>query len=247
MKIARLSFLQKILAICREFDILVIFDEVMTGFGRTGEMFAFEKILKYSDCKPENSKPFYAEKDFFDNFYCIPDIIVLSKVITNGLFPFGITACNSRVYKPFYSSDNSKTFLHSHSHTGNPIICASAVANLKVLQEEKTISRIKQIEIFLSQFASDLHLKYRSGSEECLIEKIRFCGTILAFDVSQDAFYKIKNRLFDGSEFKEFLLANKNIYIRPIKNSIFIIPPYIITVKQLRKYLNIIIESLYLM
>ena len=114
--------LKKLLDLCKKHSVLSIADEVMTGFGRTGKMFAMEYVQ---------------EK---------PDIVCLSKGITAGFMPFGTTTCTSEIYNAFYSDDVMKTFFHGHSYTGNPLACAIACASLDVFETEKTLEKITQIE-----------------------------------------------------------------------------------------------------
>jgi len=110
MKMCRPEFLKKLKKISLKFPVLLIYDEVMTGFGRTGELFA---------CLKSETEP---------------DLICLSKGITGGFLPFAVTVCSDRVYDTFYSDDPLKTFWHGHSYTANPIGCAAGIASLSLLQ-----------------------------------------------------------------------------------------------------------------
>lgn len=100
----------------------LIADEVMTGFGRTGRMFAIEHAA------------------------ITPDIVCLSKGITGGFLPLGATVCRDHIYDVFLSSDPERTFFHGHSYTANPIACAAALASLDVFSNESTLERIAEIE-----------------------------------------------------------------------------------------------------
>src|SRR5689334_3300968 len=106
MKMYSADVLAELSAVCRSYGIFVIADEVMTGFGRTGTMFACEQAG------------------------VAPDLMCLSKGLTGGFLPMGVTLATTEIYDAFYSSDRSKTFFHSSSFTGNAIACAAAVANL---------------------------------------------------------------------------------------------------------------------
>jgi len=106
------SILEKLVALAKKEDVLCIADEVMTGFGRTGPLFASEYLF---------------EK---------PDIICLSKGITGGYMPMGATACNEKIEQAFLDKDPGKTFFHGHSYTGNPLACAIANASLDLLLTE---------------------------------------------------------------------------------------------------------------
>jgi adenosylmethionine---8-amino-7-oxononanoate aminotransferase len=122
MIIHPIDSVQRLQQTCAQHDVLFIADEVFTGFGRTGRMFA---------C---------------DHAGVAPDIMCLSKGITGGFLPLAATACSERIYEGFYSSDRSRTFFHGHSYSGNPIGCAAAVASLKIFQTEPVFDRIAMIE-----------------------------------------------------------------------------------------------------
>lgn len=111
MRMCSEEFLQKIHWVNRQFEVLLIFDEVMTGFGRTGDYFA---------CLKSQVEP---------------DIICLSKGITGGFMPLSATVCSDDIYESFNSDEPIKTFWHGHSYTGNPLGCAAGVASWKLLVE----------------------------------------------------------------------------------------------------------------
>ena len=112
MKMYRPELLAEIAACCRQHGILLIADEVMTGFGRTGTMFACEQAG------------------------IAPDLMCLSKGLTGGFLPMGVTLATGEIFDSFYSTERAKTFFHSSSYTGNAIACAAAVANLEIWERE---------------------------------------------------------------------------------------------------------------
>ncbi|WP_299758255.1 adenosylmethionine--8-amino-7-oxononanoate transaminase [uncultured Pontibacter sp.] len=114
--------LNHMLKICRSNDILTIADEVMTGFGRTGRLFASEYL-------PEQ-----------------PDMVCLSKGLTGGTMALGATSCNEKIYEAFLHDDKSKTLFHGHSYTANPVACAAGLASMDLLLTEETQQSIKHIE-----------------------------------------------------------------------------------------------------
>ena len=116
------EFLQRIRQLCTQHDVLLIADEVLTGFGRSGRMFACELAG------------------------IVPDIMCLSKGLTGGFLPLAATVCTSRVHESFYSPDRSRTFFHGHSYTANPLGCAAAIASLKIFDNEPVFERIAAIE-----------------------------------------------------------------------------------------------------
>jgi adenosylmethionine-8-amino-7-oxononanoate aminotransferase len=117
-----IEFLQRVGALCSEFGVLLIADEVLTGFGRCGRMFASERAG------------------------IVPDIMCLSKGLTGGFLPMGATVCTGAIHETFYSVDRSRTFFHGHSYTANPLGCAAGVASLKIFESEPVFERIAAIE-----------------------------------------------------------------------------------------------------
>ncbi len=115
------EFLQRVRKLCAQHKVLLIADEVLTGFGRTGRMFACERAG------------------------IVPDIMCLSKGITGGFLPLGATVCTNAVREVFRSGDRMKTFFHGHSYTGSPLACAAGIASLKIFESEPVFERIAAI------------------------------------------------------------------------------------------------------
>jgi adenosylmethionine---8-amino-7-oxononanoate aminotransferase len=134
MRMCRPEFLQQLRTLATEFNTLIIFDEVMTGFGRTGADFA---------CKKAQVQP---------------DLICLSKGITGGFLPLAVTVATEKIYESFYSDDPTKTLYHGHSYTANPIGCAAALASLELLIEHEPV--YTQMEIWHRQHLTELANKY---------------------------------------------------------------------------------------
>jgi adenosylmethionine-8-amino-7-oxononanoate aminotransferase len=128
------SALDVLLKKCQAKNVITIADEVMTGFGRTGKMFATD----YCQCKPE--------------------IVCLSKGLTGGFLPLGATVCSEKIHNAFLTSDKTKTFFHGHSYTANPTACSAALASLDVFENEKTFGKIEMISNFF-QMNRDLFEK----------------------------------------------------------------------------------------
>jgi adenosylmethionine-8-amino-7-oxononanoate aminotransferase len=112
---------KQIAKLCHKHDVFLIFDEVMTGFGRTGKMLAL------------------------DHTGISPDFLCLSKGLTGGSLPLSVTMTNENIYGAFLDSKKDKMFFHGHSFTGNPISCAAAVANFKVFENEHVLTRLESI------------------------------------------------------------------------------------------------------
>lgn len=115
------GFLKGVEQLCRQYDVLMIVDEVATGFGRTGELFA---------CEHEQVEP---------------DIMCLGKAITGGYLPLAATVTSQRIYDAFLSdAHGQKTFFHGHTYTGNQVVCALALENIQMIEEKHLIRHIQQ-------------------------------------------------------------------------------------------------------
>jgi adenosylmethionine-8-amino-7-oxononanoate aminotransferase len=195
--------------LCRKYNTLIIADEVMTGFGRTGPLFACEHI----------SVP--------------PDIVCLSKGLTGGAMPLGVTAATQEVFDAFYDDDRMKMLYHGHSFTANPTICAAALASMDLLLTDECAASRLRIAASHAEFASELN-----GHPK--ITAVRQTGTIIAMELMTDE-YSYHNSLRDT--LYQFFL-NKGIVMRPLGNIIYILPPYCITNEELRYIYSCIKELL---
>jgi adenosylmethionine-8-amino-7-oxononanoate aminotransferase len=128
--------LQKLHWVNRQYDTLLIFDEVMTGFGRTGDWFACAK----------------AQVE--------PDIICLAKGLTGGFLPLSVTVSSDEIYEAFNSEEPIKTFWHGHSYTANPLGCAAALASLKLLDTNQAAFKMMEQwhHLFIKQYLSDTQI-----------------------------------------------------------------------------------------
>lgn len=133
------EFLQKVRALCTKHDVLLIADEVLTGFGRTGKMFA---------CDVAN---------------VVPDLMCVSKGITGGFLAMGVTLCTDRVESAFRSENRMHTFYHGHSYTGNALACAAANENLRIFEDEPVFHRIATIAKIHAERLGDLRGMHRVG------------------------------------------------------------------------------------
>lgn len=133
MRMYSSEILDELTSIAHEFGSLVIFDEVMTGFGRTGELFAMDH------CQNK------------------PDIVALSKGLTAGVMAMGLTVASQEIFNAFLSEDKTKAFLHGHSFTANPIACAVACASLDLFEQTETIESIDSLVKWGSDFIEELN------------------------------------------------------------------------------------------
>lgn len=204
MKMYDAALMNELLACVQQHQIICIADEVMTGFGRTGKLFASE----YMQCKP--------------------DIVCLSKGLTGGTMALGATVCNQKIYDAFVSDDKLKTFFHGHSFTANPLACAAANASLDLLLKKGCFEKIEWITEQNKSLVNDLmhHLTFNSQSK---IKNLRMMGTILAFEINEGRDEYLNNI---AANITAASLA-RGIYIRPLGNTVYIMPPYCITEYEL--------------
>jgi len=202
-------YLDELLVAVKRNNILCIADEVMTGFGRTGKLFASEWMTE------------------------TPDIICLSKGLTGGTMALGVTACSERIYEAYNSRDPLQTFFHGHSFTANPLACTAALASLDLLLEKDCLERIAAIARCQQSFRDVLSLSPGVRQARCL-------GTIVAFEIEHGK----KEYLNEISAvFTQQALA-RNVYLRPLGNTVYLMPPYCITVAQLETVQSVVLEIL---
>lgn len=213
MRMCRPEFLQQLQQLVKEFGILLVYDEVMTGFGRTGELFATVKSATQ------------------------PDLICLSKGLSGGCLPLAVTVTTEAIYQAFYDDHLENAFFHSHSYTGNPLACATGVASLNLL--EQAPQSYQRLETLHRQFAA----QYLQNQP--LVENLRFCGTIMAFEIKTHP----KNSGQDGyfSDLapwlrREFLEAG--LLLRPLGHTVYLLPPYCVTDLELERIYQIIQQVL---
>lgn len=201
--------LSRLIQCCRQQDVLTIADEVMTGFGRTGTLFASEQVR---------------EK---------PDIICLSKGLTGGFLPLGVTACTTDIYNAFLGDQLPQAFLHGHSYTANPLACSSALASLDLLLENVCYVQREMI--------ADCHKEFcRQWQLHPKLKRCESLGTILALEYQTENssyFQPMRDRLY------HFFLS-KGILLRPLGNVLYILPPYCIQSEELELIYDQIILTL---
>lgn len=204
------EILSEMIGLCKKYNVITIADEVFTGFGRTGKWFA---------C---------------DYFQHKPDIICLSKGITGGFMPLGITAVSDAIYQAFYSDNAKHTFLHGHSYTGNPLACAAANASLDLFELENTLEKIEHICKQQKLFVENIQQYKKVRNARCF-------GTIAAIELQTEGDSNYFNT--KGKEAYQFLLK-RGIILRPLGNVIAIVPPYCISEKNLSAVYQSIIAYL---
>lgn len=191
--------LQALMRLCKQAGVITIANEVMTGCGRLGSYFACEKI----------DLP--------------PDIICLSKSLTGGMLPLGVTACRQELFDVFDSHDKKKAFLHGHSYCANPIGCAAALASLELLFsqscDQQRLSIEKSHKAALARFS---HFR--------CIERLEVIGTLMVIEIKANVDEGYHSLLRDHLY---CFYLDRGVHLRPLGNVIYFLPPYCITQQQL--------------
>jgi adenosylmethionine-8-amino-7-oxononanoate aminotransferase len=200
--------LKEMRQICQAAGVWFIADEVMTGWGRTGTLFACEQAG------------------------VSPDIVCYSKGLTGGALPLAVTLCRPEIFDAHFSHDRSRTFFHSSSYTANPIACAAAKANLDLWCDPAVLARIEAV----SMMQERALLPFRTDTR---FKDVRRTGTITALELDvRDSGYLagIGPRLLA-------FFANKGLLLRPLGNTIYVMPPYCITQADLDEIYEAIAEA----
>jgi adenosylmethionine---8-amino-7-oxononanoate aminotransferase len=193
------EFLAGVRRLCDEHGVLMIADEVLTGFGRTGRLFACEHAG------------------------VTPDIICLSKAVTGGYLPLGVTVATDRVYEAFLSQDRARTFFHGHSFTGNPLACALAIASLELIHETHAVAKVQLLETWLRRGLGPLTAHRAVGN-------VRVLGGVGIVELVTDKATKSAGGYLDdiGPRLSQAFL-DRGLLLRPLGNIVYAMPPYVIT------------------
>jgi adenosylmethionine-8-amino-7-oxononanoate aminotransferase len=209
MRMYPLWVLGELAQLCRRHGVFLIADEVMTGFGRTGSRFACEQ----ADVGP--------------------DLMCLSKGLTGGFLPMGVTLATAEIYDAFYAPDRAKMFFHSTSFTGNPIACAAALASLDIWDREPVFERIEAI---ARQHARRLPA-LRAHPD---VVDVRQTGTIAAIEIrvpESGYLSALAPRLYD-------FFIGRGVLLRPLGNVVYVLPPYCISSADLDRIYDVIHDAL---
>jgi adenosylmethionine-8-amino-7-oxononanoate aminotransferase len=188
-------YLQRARALCDQYQVHLIADEIAVGCGRTGSFFACEQAAIW------------------------PDFLCLSKGISGGYLPLSLVLTTDTVYQAFYDDATVRGFLHSHSYTGNPLACTAALATLELFHTKQVIARNHTRAQWLAEAAAPI-------AEHPAVSHLRQQGMILAFDVT--------TRVPDFSRRMHQQAMDRSILLRPIGNTVYWMPPYIIDEEQCR-------------
>lgn len=215
MKLWPRGLLKELRAFCTENGALLVVDEVMTGFGRTGKMFA---------CEHEG---------------VTPDLMAVAKGLTGGYLPLAATLTTEEIFAAFLGDYSEfKTFFHGHSYTGNQLGCAAALANLQVFEEERTLEKLQPMCERLRAGLEALRTLPHVGD-------VRHLGMVGAVELFKDVTTKEPFPLTDKMGMKVCAeMRQRGVLTRPIGNTIVLMPPYCISVAQLDRVLSVLAESI---
>ena len=208
------EYLAGVRRLCDKYGTLMIADEVLTGFGRTGTMFACE------------------------HGGVSPDIICLSKALTAGYLPLGATVATERIFEAFLSDDRRKTFFHGHSFAGNPLACAVGIASLKLFRERGVLERIRRLEQQLRALTAPL-IDLPCVGDVRVLGGVAIVELVRDKDTKDSGGYLdgIGPRL--SATFLE-----RGLLLRPLGNILYFMPPYVITDEQVHWALEQIADVL---
>jgi adenosylmethionine-8-amino-7-oxononanoate aminotransferase len=202
------GYLRAARELCDRFGVLLVCDEVATGFGRTGTMFA---------CEQEG---------------VAPDLMCLAKGITGGYLPLAATLATEKIYEGFLGSyEEFKTFFHGHTYTGNPLACAAALANLDVFEQERTLERLQPKIALLEELLAEV-----AAMDE--VAEVRQKGFMVGLDLGDhDDALRMGHRVTVEAR-------RRGAFIRPLGNTVVLMPPLSISEEELRELVAIARDSI---
>jgi adenosylmethionine---8-amino-7-oxononanoate aminotransferase len=202
------GYLREVRRLCDEHGVLLICDEVATGFGRTGTMFA---------CEQEQVSP---------------DLLCLAKGLTGGYMPLAATLATERIYEGFLGApEEQRTFFHGHTYTGNPLACAAALANLDAFERERTIEHLQPKIRLLRELLDEVERMPEVG-------EVRARGFMVGIDLGEhDPALRVGHRV-------TLEARRRGAIIRPLGETIVLMPPLSISKGDLRRLVEITAESI---
>lgn len=188
------EYLRRAAQICERYEVHLIADEIMTGFGRTGSLFACEQAS------------------------IRPDFMCLSKGITGGYLPLSVVLTTDDVYAAFYDNDTTRGFLHSHSYTGNVLACRAALCVLDIFRDDHVLAQNCLRARIMNDLAEPL-------AAHAKVNNFRQLGQIWAFEV--------EHKRDDFSRWFFTQALKRELLLRPIGNTVYFMPPYILTKEEM--------------
>jgi adenosylmethionine-8-amino-7-oxononanoate aminotransferase len=210
------TYVKALAELCRRDGILLVFDEVATGFGRTGKMFAAEHAG------------------------VTPDILCLAKGLTGGYLPLAATLTSEEIFAAFLGEYKEfKTFFHGHTYTGNPLGCAAALASLELFQRENSIEKMRPR---LAYLRKRLHEDFLSLPH---VSDVRQWGYMVGIELVEDKANR-RNYLPERRMGHKVILEARSdgVMIRPLGDVIVLMPPLSITDGELKTLLDVVFDSI---
>jgi adenosylmethionine-8-amino-7-oxononanoate aminotransferase len=206
---------QKVADLCRKYDVLLILDEIATGFGRLGNMVEY-----------------IAQKSF-------PDIVCFGKALNGGYFPIAVTLTHNGIFNAFLDDySNNRQLYHGHTYTGHPVGCAAALSNIELYKKYNLIDRIKENAKYLKSRLSEFQ-----GS--AVVADIRHKGLLAGIELAKDGkpIAQLANgERINYFIVKESL--RMGVHLRPLGNIMMIVPPLAIQRDDLEKIVSVQLEIL---
>ena len=210
IKIYSARFLKAARDLTKKYNIHLIDDEIAMGFGRTGKMFA---------CEHAGIEP---------------DMMCIAKGLSSGYYPIAMLCITTDIFNAFYADyKEGKSFLHSHTYSGNPLGCRIALEVLKIFKEENILKTINEKGSYLKNKMQE------TFKDKSYIKDIRNIGLIGAIELKDNLLPDVRV----GREIYNLALK-KGVFVRPIGNSVYFMPPYIITYEEIDKMLQVCKESI---
>src|SRR5690606_16323828 len=209
------GFLARLAAACRAHDVLLICDEVATGFGRTGTMFAVEQEG------------------------VVPDLLCLAKGITGGYLPLAATLANDRIFEAFLGPvESRRAFFHGHTYTGNPLACAAALASLDLFEANRVLERLQpKIDRLARGLAAIAELPH--------VGEVRQTGTMVGIELVRDRASKAPWPVEARMGHRVVLAARRRgVIVRPIGDVVILMPPLAISEEEIALLCDVTREAI---
>jgi adenosylmethionine---8-amino-7-oxononanoate aminotransferase len=208
------GWLTEVAALCKKYDVLLICDEVATGFGRTGTMFA---------CEQEGVSP---------------DLMAVAKGLSGGYLPLAATLTTERIFETFLGRyEDAKTFFHGHTYTGNPLACAAALANLELFDKERTLERMKPAMEALARGLERI-------AELPHVGDIRRRGMMVGVELVKDRRTREPYEFGARKGFEVCQAARRRgVLLRPLGNVVVLMPPLSLAVEEAALLTDAVFEA----
>jgi adenosylmethionine-8-amino-7-oxononanoate aminotransferase len=209
------GWLSGVAELCRRYDVLLVCDEVATGFGRTGTMFA---------CEQEGVKP---------------DLMAVAKGLTGGYLPLAATLASERIYQAFLGRyEEAKTFFHGHTYTGNPLACAVALANLELFESERTLERMRPATEALAKGLERVATLPHVGD-------VRRRGMMVGIELVKDRATREPYEFEARKGFEVCQAARqRGVLLRPLGNVVVLMPPLSLAVEEATLLVDAVAEAI---